>query len=326
MKLLKKSKIRGFLAGLMKKHQLVAPVAADDSVEFQPVADPETVSLEFSNAKVPLKKIFLPQSEVMLRFRPGKVESTESTQENTVVFGARPCDVASLALIDSVFDSDDYTDVYYVNKRKKATVIGLGCSSPSSTCFCNSFEIGPFATKGSDVFLTDVGNAYVVEGITAKGKKLIESMEEADEKTVKKAKGAARTAEKAVAKLDLTGLSDKLDGMVEDPFWDMLHQTCLGCATCTYLCPTCYCFDIVDEATTRIRNWDSCMFPLYTQEASGHNPRPTGRERWRQRLMHKFSYHPRVYESLCCVGCGRCVRDCPVNLDIRKALQKVLET
>jgi sulfhydrogenase subunit beta (sulfur reductase) len=324
MKLIKKSKIKDFVRGLIKQHRLLAPVRTDDSVEFQQVLDPKNMSLEFTNTKVPLKSVFLPQSEVLLRFRSGRTESTEKTKEKTVVLGARPCDVESLALIEPVFDSDDYTDVYYVNKRRNTTIMTLGCNSPSSTCFCTTFGIGPFAKKGSDVFLTDIGSAYVAEGVTAKGKKLIEDLGEADEQSVKKAKGIARKAEKATAKLELGGLTDKLDAMVEHPFWDMLHQTCLGCATCTYLCPTCYCFDIVDEPAARIRNWDSCMFPLYTQEASGHNPRPTGRERWRQRLMHKFNYYPRLYESLCCVGCGRCVRQCPVNLDIRKALQEVL--
>ncbi len=109
--------------------------------------------------------------------------------------------------------------------------------------------------------------------------------------------------------------------------WGDLTETCLGCGVCTYLCPTCHCFDICDEAATaageRIRVWDSCQFPLFTQEASGANPRPSGKERFRQRIMHKFSYLPKERDMAGCVGCGRCVAECPVNLDIREVLEKL---
>ena len=134
--------------------------------------------------------------------------------------------------------------------------------------------------------------------------------------------------DKASQKVDRTvpveGIEKRLDFMVESPFWDRTHEKCIGCGVCTFLCPTCHCFDITDEAVNqkgqRVRNWDSCLFPIYSLETSGHNPRPTGRERTRQRLMHKFNYYPKNFGRVACVGCGRCILYCPVQFDIRQAL------
>jgi ferredoxin len=118
-----------------------------------------------------------------------------------------------------------------------------------------------------------------------------------------------------------------LDENFEHPFWDTLHKKCLACGTCTFMCPTCHCFDIQDEVKAedgkRMRNWDSCMFPLFTKETSGHNPRPSQKERWRQRVMHKFRYFVDNFNAIACVGCGRCVMYCPVNMDIRKIVEDI---
>ena len=62
------------------------------------------------------------------------------------------------------------------------------------------------------------------------------------------------------------------------------------------------------------------MFPLFTLHASGANPRQSGKERMRQRVMHKFKYFVDNNGKAACTGCGRCIRYCPVNLDIRDVL------
>jgi ferredoxin len=115
------------------------------------------------------------------------------------------------------------------------------------------------------------------------------------------------------------GIRDKLYDLFESDFWAEIQQSCLGCGVCTFLCPTCHCFDIVDEVqrSERVRSWDTCMFRIYSQEASGHNPRPTNVERTRQRIMHKYAYFLDLFHEIGCTGCGRCVRYCPVDLDIR---------
>jgi ferredoxin len=169
----------------------------------------------------------------------------------------------------------------------------------------------------------------VVEAASEKGKAFLQnpSFEEADEEAMAKAEKIRKEAESAMNPASIAkALEERLEH-VDDPLWGDLTESCLGCGVCTYLCPTCHCFDICDEAAAttgeRIRIWDSCQFPLFTQEASGFNPRPSEKERFRQRIMHKFRYLPKDRHMAGCVGCGRCVTECPVNLDIREVLEKL---
>jgi len=138
---------------------------------------------------------------------------------------------------------------------------------------------------------------------------------------------ADQAAGEIVSHIPAREIKPILDVNFEHPFWNTIHQKCLACGTCTYLFPTCHCFDISDEQKgddgIRLRNWDSCMFPLFTLETSGHNPRPTQKERWRQRAMHKFKYYVDNFNAIACVGCGRCVMYCPVNIDIRKIVTDI---
>ena len=111
-----------------------------------------------------------------------------------------------------------------------------------------------------------------------------------------------------------------LDQIFENKFWEEIAKRCLGCGICTYLCPTCHCFDIQDEKKgkhgARIRVWDSCMYSEYTKQASGYNPRLYQMNRFRNRVYHKFNYFPKNSQVFGCVGCGRCIIECPVNIDI----------
>jgi len=126
-------------------------------------------------------------------------------------------------------------------------------------------------------------------------------------------------------KLPIDKIKTNLKSLItNNDLWKKIESTCIGCGTCTFLCPACYCFDISDEiwgsSGKRIRTYDSCMFSSYTLEASGHNPRKSGLERWRQRLLHKFNYYPNLYNEVGCSGCGRCIDKCPTKIDIREVI------
>ena len=128
-------------------------------------------------------------------------------------------------------------------------------------------------------------------------------------------------------KFELENVKAWLDESFESEFWAEDSFRCLGCGTCTYLCPTCHCFDIVDESTwnrgQRRRNWDCCSFAQFTRHASGHNPRPIQETRYRQRLMHKFKYFPERFGRVACVGCGRCLKNCGVGQNILVTLSQI---
>ena len=332
---LDKKDFKPFLQSLMVEYDLFAPVQLAEGVAvFKKIDRPDEVDFSSSNTQKPAKEVFFPQSETMFRYeKTGKqhqVTSTEEVERKRVILGARPCDIQAVSLIDQVFSGKEYTDVYYVNKRKATTIIGMACDHPLSTCFCSSMKGGPFHREGSDLFLIDLGEAYLVELLTEKGKTFQKNkfLKEALAKDINSAK---EVEEKATPKTDVSlpvaGIEKRLDQMLESPFWERVQEKCIGCRICTYLCPTCHCFDIVDEALTnkgqRVRNWDSCLSSLYSQETSGHNPRPTNREQTRQRIMHKFNYFPKNFDQIACVGCGRCIIYCPVNFDIRQTIKEI---
>ncbi|MEG6520618.1 4Fe-4S dicluster domain-containing protein [Desulfotomaculum sp. 1211_IL3151] len=329
--ILNKSEVTNILDKLASEYRVIAPVEKNGMVEFAAIQKGEEAKLDYANSKKPGKEILFPQSEELFNYTvdaEGLRMEDKVDSQASIIFGMRPCDVKSWVLLDNVFKNDQYTDVYYLTRRANSLVVGLGCNEPASTCFCSSVACGPFAKEGSDIFLTDIGEAYVVEGISEKGKELLAKLglsEAGAEATAAAAKLQAEV--KADGTINIEGMAEKLSGMFEHPYWDSLHEKCIGCGACTYLCPTCHCFDIADEATDcdgcRVRNWDACMFPLFTLHGSGHNPRPTGKARWRQRLMHKFNYFVERYNATACVGCGRCIKNCPVNLDIRQALADI---
>jgi sulfhydrogenase subunit beta (sulfur reductase) len=329
---LDKKDFENFLQSLMDEYDLYAPVQLTDGVSvFKKIDQPGEVNLMQLHTQKPAKDVFFPQSEIMFRYekvgKQNQMISIEEVKRERILLGARPCDIEAISILEKVFVGEEYTDVYFLEKRKKTTIIGLGCNHPLSTCFCSSAGGDPFLRAGSDLFFIDLGEAYFVELLTEKGMSFHKNkfFKEASPKDLTLVMELEKKAyEKVGFSIPVDGIENRLDLMAESSFWDRVHEKCIGCRICTYLCPTCHCFDMMDEdghqRGQRVRNWDSCLSPLYSLETSGHNPRPTGRERTRQRLMHKFSYFPKNFGRVACVGCGRCILYCPVHFDIRKAI------
>jgi len=247
-----------------------------------------------------------------------------------VIFGLRPCDARGFVQMDNVFGGYGgfYFDPYYNAKRDATTLVVVTCRDPRSTCFCTSVEGGPSASDGADVLLTQVEGGFTAEAFSEKGEKVLESalMTEAAQP---QAVGAEAAKEQAAARVErafeLEGVRENLRANIEDPGWHDLCMRCISCGTCTFVCPSCYCFNITDEMVEgtgeRLRTWDNCFNPSYTLETSGHNPRVVKANRFRNRFSHKFWYYPEKYDSLLCSGCGRCITHCPTRIDIREVLR-----
>jgi sulfhydrogenase subunit beta (sulfur reductase) len=334
-KILKKDRLPGFLERLVGERQVFAPVKRGEAILIREIDSPSQVILEYRNAKESPKSVFFPQREALFRYRAEKgkaeVDVPSGSARGRVLFAIRPCDARGLLLLDKVFGGG-CRDPYYTDKRRDTVVVSLGCADPNPSCFCLSMGGGPCSSEGSDVLLLDLGDGYIAEAVTEKGAALLEdqAFEKSDEKSLNlagKTRNQAEASMQPVAKKE--NLEEDLERLFSDPVWKDLAESCLGCGICTYLCPTCHCFDLCDEASgqagERIRVWDSCQFPLFTQQASGFNPRPTVKERFRQRIMHKLSYLPKSQSMTGCVGCGRCVTECPVNLDIREVMVSLSE-
>ena len=334
-KILKKDRLPGFLERLVGERQVFAPVKKGEVILIREIDSPSQVILEYGNAKESPKSVFFPQREALFRYRAEKgkaeVDVPSGSAKGRVLFAIRPCDARGLLLLDKVFGGG-CRDPYYTDKRRDTVVVGLGCADPNPSCFCLSMGGGPCFAEGSDVLLLDLGDRYIAEAVSEKAAAILEdqAFEKSDEKSLDLAERTRKQAEasmRPVAKKE--NLEEDLERLFSDPVWKDLAESCLSCGICTYLCPTCHCFDLCDEASgqagERIRVWDSCQFPLFTQQASGFNPRPTVKERFRQRIMHKLSYLPKSQSMTGCVGCGRCVTECPVNLDIREVMVSLSE-
>jgi ferredoxin len=227
--------------------------------------------------------------------------------------------------LDQVFFEKEFRDDFYAKKRENTTLVALACQKPNETCFCDSMGADPNTAPAADILLIDAGDHYGVVAQTEKGKAITELWQKLLRKgDVKPGKAACSLKTKMSE-----DLYKKLAGMFEHPIWEGNAKACIGCGTCTYVCPTCYCFDIKSESHgnegVNFRCWDSCMFSDYTRMAGGHNPRPTKKERLRNRYLHKLSYFKERHGSTLCVGCGRCVEKCPAHLDITEFIDKAAE-
>jgi sulfhydrogenase subunit beta (sulfur reductase) len=277
-----------------------------------------------ANTRYPPKSLFLSQSEPMFYAQGTDLEPVPLPTYPRVIFGVRACDARATQLLDGIFGRSGSPDPSWVQRRERTTLVGLGCTQPGATCFCSTVGSGPFDVRGVDVMLTDIGEAYLAEVQTDRGAALFGSARQASQEEVDAARQLQEAAASSMeAPFEAAGIRDVLYDLFETSFWYKVQQSCLGCGVCTFLCPTCHCFDIVDEVQRRerVRNWDTCMFRIYSQEASGYNPRPTNVERTRQRIMHKYAYFLDNHDEIGCTGCGRCVRYCPVGLDIRQVIR-----
>ncbi len=331
--LLNKEKWPDFIGKLAGK-ELWAPQVDSNGLRFAPVAEGEVPSLDFSNTRVPPKEVVFPQTETLFRFKSGSEELKQPQPgKERVLLGVRPCDARSMKIIDKLFNWDE-EDPYYLKRREQVTLVGLACTEPGLNCFCTSVNGGPASTEGLDLLMVDLGESYFLEQVTKKGGFLLEELKElleeaGNDSQEQKESIAGEAANKIKRSIDTEGIPAGLPGLWEDPLWQRVSASCLGCGTCTYLCPTCHCFDIQDETegqeARRCRMWDSCMFREYTLHASGHNPRSTRRERTRNRINHKYNYYVDKFDVIACVGCGRCINLCPVNIDIVDVLGQVKE-
>lgn len=281
------------------------------------------------------KDLFFPQVENLVGFQVSGKEirmiETRDPAEPFVLFGVRACDARSFELLDRVFLADA-KDTYYETRRQSATVVTLACSRPEATCFCGNFGIDP-AEPGGDVSCWVEGEFLYWQANTEKGEALTQGLplEDCDREPVETAKAAIRsvTEKLPMNHLDLSGFDrGNMLKIFHSDKWAGLSESCLGCGTCTFVCPTCQCYDIQEfndgQTVRRFRCWDSCMYKDFTQMSAGQ-PRPTQKERFRQRFMHKLVYFPDNNDGLFgCVGCGRCLKRCPIHMNIVK-VAKVLK-
>jgi len=323
--ILSRKALLSWLSSLLQKQVVIAPTRVDELILFQPIKSTDNIIFDFCNTTLSPKEWFLPATDVL--FTIDKKNGVSELQlpdiiQDTIIFGIRPCDAKGLRLLDFPF-LDEPPDTVYAQRRARTTLVGLTCLEAEPQCFCASLGGAPDDASDVDILLTPLGDDYIVQTSTEKGEALLATA------TLNKSEAMPPPAPSLVP-VPVEGITEAIRQVFDDPYWDRLADRCLHCNICSYVCPTCYCFDIRDSWSKgkieRIRTWESCQAPRFRRIAGGYDPRSTKGSKLRQRFCHKLLYFPEQFGALGCVGCGRCVAACPVNIDIREIISDIKQT
>lgn len=331
------SELVSWLTRVAESRRVLTPHKDGSATVFRPWSASEGAPCT-DKATVSPKAALIPMSEVLFTFKSEKDPENLASQtlsltevqpvEPTVVFAARACDARGLLWLTHPYIHGKFKDPNFTARHEATILITHTCDMPASTCFCNWSGGSPASSEGSDILMTLVPGGWLLEDISGRGRDLIADLPDGAEHT--EAAAASRAKAEAMltpAPANLADAPKRLSELFSDPeFWVEHTAKCLSCGACTYMCPTCQCFNLTDEGDPatpqggrRIRSWDYCMSPLFTREASGHNPRAAKAARMRNRVSHKYWYTPEYSEGkFSCTGCGRCIVRCPVSLDIRE--------
>ncbi|MBN2146589.1 MAG: 4Fe-4S dicluster domain-containing protein [Anaerolineales bacterium] len=324
MSIITHQELTAWLDQVATANLLAAPRLVDGVLLYRPVTHSAEIAWGYTRPVLSAKEFFFPATERLLQIQKTgqQVRLIETLPEGELVlFGIRPCDARGLQALDALFIDTPPIDPYYARRRANTTLVGLACKEEGPSCFCTRMGGAPDDASGMDVMLQEVDGGYVAQAITPKGERLLQ------EAGFTAQPGRPPTKKKA----DLPPL-DAWPPEFADAYWAQMAERCLSCRICAYVCPTCRCFDVRDEAVStpegseefeRLRCWDACTRETYRTTAGGHNPRADKGMRLRNRFFCKFYYYPEQYGPTGCTGCGRCVDACPVNIDITEVLEHV---
>lgn len=321
-KFISKKDLLSWVEKLKSSREVAAPVRVKDLVLFRKLDRADEIAFDFDNTNMSPKEFYFPPSEVlfMANRSDGSVELVPTTiDRETVILLMRPCDAKGMAALSKPY-LDDPTDAMFAQHLEKNIIVGLACTKACPECFCTSMGTGPDDASCVDILLTPAEDGFIVNIVTEKGKRIAAEAALVDKDI--KAPPPPKPAEVPAKDVNV-----KLRENFDDPYWGRLADRCIHCNMCSYVCPTCYCFDVRDYnqggKIERVRTWESCQAPGFTKIAGGHDPRANKGSRLRQRFAHKLLYFPEQFGTQHCIGCGRCVRACPVNIDIREIIRDV---
>jgi ferredoxin len=326
VQVISKEAMSRLVASLQSRYRVVGPKPVDGQYLFDDIESPDDLHLDYSQTVLPPKKYLLPQREELLRFKTdGSAIEPILDGRPTVVLGVHTCDLHAIQLLDEVF-SAGHADQPYLRRREKTLLISVECLKPCTQhSFCKS--MGTLTATGVfDLHLTDLGNEYMVDVGSDMGQSLLDEHAETRPATDDDYKRLNTVLSEKWPRFwyrldfDVSELPSLMRTSYNSRVWEDLGQRCLACGSCTIVCPTCYCFNVIDEVDfaqtmgTRARVWDSCQLDEFATVAGGHNFRPTRAARQRHRFMRKGQYQTDSYHLLGCVGCGRCAQACLVHI------------
>lgn len=337
MYLIDKKDLKELFMRWSAKFSVFTPVKQDSDVILQPYEE-GNYTLDYVNFTMAVKEFLFEQKEALFSWKKqdGNIRTEvpdKSAVSKKVLFGIRACDAYGIAYKDR-FYINEFHDANYAERRAASYIVALNCTKPGSNCFCSSTGIGPFAKTGYELLFTPINDGFLVECGSDKGKELIElggNLIRTAYSDAEKSKEELLNKVKAEFKLevDLADISEIMEATYKSSMWKDISKACMACTGCTQVCPTCTCFNVVEEMQNydegcRMRCWDSCQNDSFTRNAGGHNPRNEV-SRVRYRIYDKLKYIEERFGFKGCTGCGRCIGVCPafVNIvEIAKDLRK----
>ncbi|MBA7510818.1 Anaerobic sulfite reductase subunit A [subsurface metagenome] len=321
-----------FLEQISKTYRIYAPQEVYDELSYQ-LLSPENVNnttYGTYRAVQPLKIFFsLPQE---------KVTAVTSQPEKTIVLGVKNCDLKALQVLDKIFLEGDFVDPFYRERRENTLIISSDCYQPKDTCFCTLLDNNPFPEEGFDLNVSPIDNGFLLEVGSPKGESFIasirEDLKEATSDLMEKRERKRKEAKKRVVEVNREFKTKRpFSVIVKDeyasPVWEEVTKTCVECGACTNICPSCYCFLLVDTKDEgkfpKVKFWDSCQHTGFARVAADVNPRAKLYERLRNRYLCKYEYRPENFGIVACTGCGRCVEACQGKIDKREVIKKLSE-
>jgi formate hydrogenlyase subunit 6/NADH:ubiquinone oxidoreductase subunit I len=335
---LTEAQLRGWLHDLLEANTVVAPVEEEGVLLFRPITSEDQAVIEPSGkTRWSPKEYLFPKTEALYRynFSGGAVqlEDPPEPERPQVLLAVRSCDASGMVRLDEIFLRGT-TDRLYAARRENTTVVTTACAAADPECFCTAVGYSPVGEEGSDVQLVPLDDGWLLKVLTEKGGALIRGASDGwKTAAAKDAKRVSQLGKTVAGQIERSAVNREWSQVLEEGFehgaWDRLAENCLGCSVCAYVCPSCSCFDMNHEGDAwcgeQCRSWDACTFPLFTHHASGHNPRSTRQQRYRQRVLHKFAFREEEDQPFRCVGCGRCVALCPAGLDIVNTVAAAVE-
>ena len=318
--IISKARMKDILGGMMESYLLSAPVRDGKVTDFRDITDANDILMDDQIPYKSPKEFFLPRCEKLFSFGEDGA-AINLPDRPRVIFGVKPCDLEAIAILTKVLLEGKFADPFWGAHLENNLLIGVGCREQKPGCFCHRLGVDMAYSGKCDLFLEDLGEDYRILYLSDKGmKKLGEHIP-----GVKNFEGEA-TCRKIAPDLflpeDCGSIFDKVN-------WEAISEICHACGLCTFICPTCHCFEFKDVQkygqAKRFRNWDSCIFPKFTLHASGHNPRESKAARYRQRILHKYLYFVQNQEITGCTGCGRCIRSCPAGMNIERIVEGIME-
>jgi sulfhydrogenase subunit beta (sulfur reductase) len=340
---LKKSDLGAWIAALATERRVAAPVLKETSPAdrtdlkfgWEYIVDPADVRLDYSTTVLGPKKFLWPSRQRLVEYSLGGDPAPKALVEHEpqVLLGVHPCDITAIGTLDAAFGKD-VPDPHYLARRADTAIVGLDCAAPcDDSSFC--LDMGSlYPEAGWDIMLSPERDRFFVEVKTELGQKLahlarLQPATKQDMQARQQFTEEKRSNFHYKLPCELKYLPEVLDASYDSLVWEAIARRCFSCGSCNTTCPTCYCWDVVDDVAMdlskgcRVRSYDSCQLDPFATVAGGENFRKDRWSRLRHRMFRKGKYILEQTGRAGCVGCGRCERACVASISIKETFIQI---